>query len=92
MKIEVPDMEGDDEDLGARDHWLRHPHTESMRGALRKGVKSQLGILLGTCAESTDPKVRGAYERYMERRTTQLLFETEATKKETDANPTSGSG
>jgi hypothetical protein len=50
----------------ARSSWDRHPFTLHTVRQLERRVESLLHELKGACDESNDPRVAGAYARYME--------------------------
>lgn len=83
MKIEVPDSPDED---NHHEHWLRQEHTQKLRRGLRKEAYNAHVTLMSRCQSSSDPEVRAAYERYTGIKTTQLLFESESSKKDPDAS------
>jgi len=46
--------------------WLEHPVTRTYLREFETAIVNSLTALLGACASSTDPEVRGQYERHME--------------------------
>lgn len=76
MKVDVQrKTEEEDERDGARGEWIRHPFTAELRQSAERSARVQLDHLLAACSKSTDAEVRGQYQKYLEQKATQLLFE-----------------
>jgi hypothetical protein len=71
----------DDDSDDLREDWLRHPFTLSRKEALKKDADIQRKVLFGACGESSDPKVRGHYAKFLELEAQVLIFERGGKKK-----------
>lgn len=85
MNVERPEVPDEDSE---KDRWLRMEHTLKLRRGFRVKTRDAHSVLMSKCAQSSDPAVRQEYERYMSAKTTQLLFESESSKKDPDADST----
>ena len=67
--------EDDDKDVMRRD-WLAHEYTQEWARASAASTENARKLLMAACGTSTDPKVSGAFHKYMELATISAFLKT----------------
>jgi hypothetical protein len=71
--------EDDDKQILRRD-WLQHEYTLGWSRSADKDAENARKLMLSCCARSTDPEVRGAYNKWLELETISVFLKNGAKK------------